>query len=30
MSNYKLAERAVLMRFSAGLPGESRKDQNLL
>lgn len=26
MSQYKLAERAVLMRFSAGLPGKSRKD----
>lgn len=28
-SNYRLAERAVLMRLTAGLPGKSRKDRNL-
>jgi hypothetical protein len=29
VSNYKLAERAVLMRLSCGLPGKSRKDRVL-
>lgn len=29
MQSYKLGERAVLMRFSAGLPGEQRKDVSL-
>jgi hypothetical protein len=29
VNQYKLAERAVLMRLSAGLPGKSRKDKNL-
>lgn len=28
-SQYKLAERAVLMRLSVGLPGKSRKDRSL-
>ena len=28
-STYRLAERAVLMRLTAGLPGKSRKDRNL-
>lgn len=29
MQKYKLAERAVLMRMSAGMPGKSRKDRQL-
>jgi len=29
MQQYKLAERAVLMRMSAGVPGKSRKDRKL-
>lgn len=29
MKSYTLGERAVLMRFSAGLPGEQRKDPSL-
>ena len=29
MNQYKLAERAVLMRLSIGLPGEARQDSGL-
>jgi hypothetical protein len=29
MNSYKLAERAVLMRLSAGVPGKARKDRTL-
>jgi hypothetical protein len=29
MTQYKLAQRAVLMRLTAGMPGKSRKDRNL-
>ncbi len=29
MQQYKLAERAVLMRMSAGMPGKNRKDRKL-
>jgi hypothetical protein len=29
MSTVKMSERAILMRFSVGMPGKSRKDKNL-
>src|ERR1700749_835666 len=29
MQKYKLAERAILMRMSAGLPGKNRTDKSL-